>query len=199
MMNEKILLSATRHFTLDHDEFGGREVEVRAAVVQYDDQTPHFAVHVIIRKGGQMTMCGACHDAATEVWPELGPLIALHLSNARTGEPLYADDNGWYWFAGANGGLGENHHGASGDTPKHTTNQCFQFLALHLRLDLGTIICYSEVLLRTANACCVGKTPHEEARKLFNDWIDAQRPRWQQEAQIAIKFIQEAKVERDDV
>lgn len=42
--------------------------------------------------------CGMVHDHILQAFPWLRPLIDLHLADARTGAPMYALDNGWYWL-----------------------------------------------------------------------------------------------------
>lgn len=42
--------------------------------------------------------CGMVHDRILQAFPWLRPLIDLHLADARTGAPMYALDNGWYWL-----------------------------------------------------------------------------------------------------
>lgn len=42
--------------------------------------------------------CGMVHDHILQAFPWLRQLVDLHLSNARTGAPMYALDNGWYWL-----------------------------------------------------------------------------------------------------
>lgn len=44
--------------------------------------------------------CGCIHDTILRAFPWLRQLIDLHLADARTGAPLYALDNGWYWLRG---------------------------------------------------------------------------------------------------
>ena len=41
---------------------------------------------------------GMVHDLILQAFPWLRQLIDLHLSDARTGAPMYALDNGWYWL-----------------------------------------------------------------------------------------------------
>lgn len=48
--------------------------------------------------GDEPDECGMVHDRILQVFPWLRSLIDLHLSNARTGAPMYALDNGWYWL-----------------------------------------------------------------------------------------------------
>lgn len=42
--------------------------------------------------------CGQVCDDIERAFPWLKPLMDLHLSDARTGEPMYALDNGWFWL-----------------------------------------------------------------------------------------------------
>lgn len=42
--------------------------------------------------------CGMVHDRILQAFPWLRQLIDLHLSDARTGAPMYALDDGWYWL-----------------------------------------------------------------------------------------------------
>lgn len=44
--------------------------------------------------------CGMVHDRILQAFPWLRQLIDLYLSDARTGAPMYALDNGWYWLRG---------------------------------------------------------------------------------------------------
>ena len=42
--------------------------------------------------------CGQVCDDIERAFPWLKPLMELHPSDARTGEPMYALDNGWFWL-----------------------------------------------------------------------------------------------------
>ena len=42
--------------------------------------------------------CGMVHDRIVQAFRWLRQLIDLHLADARTGAPMYALDNGWYWL-----------------------------------------------------------------------------------------------------
>lgn len=44
--------------------------------------------------------CGMVHNCILQAFPWLRQLIDLHLADARTGAPMYALDNGWYWLRG---------------------------------------------------------------------------------------------------
>lgn len=41
---------------------------------------------------------GMVHGHILQAFPWLRQLVDLHLSDARTGAPMYALDNGWYWL-----------------------------------------------------------------------------------------------------
>lgn len=58
--------------------------------------------------------CGMVHDRILQAFPWLRQLIDLHLSDARTGAPMYALDNGWYWLRGH--GLDPNNIAISDDS-----------------------------------------------------------------------------------
>lgn len=58
--------------------------------------------------------CGQVHDRIFQAFPWLRQLIDLHLTDARTGVPMYALDNGWYWLRGH--GLDPNNIAISDDS-----------------------------------------------------------------------------------
>lgn len=58
--------------------------------------------------------CGQVHDRIFQAFPWLRQLIDLHLTDARTGAPMYALDNGWYWLRGY--GLDPNNTAISDDS-----------------------------------------------------------------------------------
>ena len=58
--------------------------------------------------------CGMVHDRILQAFPWLRQLIDLHLADARTGAPMYALDNGWYWLRGH--GLDPNNIAISDDS-----------------------------------------------------------------------------------
>lgn len=74
------------------------------------DQAPYFSVTGELwdsegwyRRGGpdgRLRACGMLHDDILRAFPQLAPLVALHLADATTGEPMYAYENGWYHYSG---------------------------------------------------------------------------------------------------
>lgn len=75
---------------------------------------------------------GCLHEEIAEHFPELKPLIRLHLSDM-DGTPIHALENGYFWLAGANGGWGERYHGSNGYTPQ-TPAACKRIAIDHLRI-----------------------------------------------------------------
>lgn len=77
------------------------------------------------------SMGGCCHEHILKLRPDLAPFVALHLSDF-TGAPMHAASNAFYWFAGFNGGLGQQYHGGSGSGGK-TPDECRRIFAEHIR------------------------------------------------------------------
>lgn len=138
---------------------------------------------------------GAAHDLLLQGWPELAPLVALHLSDL-DGVPMHAETNGWYWLAGACGGLGEQYHGGNGwpysqILPECRPQKCTEKLARHLRVSHDE----ADTLVRLAQAnyaACLAlgyseKKAREKTRTEFAAFVDEQRPRWKREADDAIE------------
>lgn len=99
---------------------------------------PHFSVTAeIFRPGARDIEAGGClHDEVIKYWPELAPIVALHLGDD-TGAPMHAEANGWYWLAGALGGAGERYHGGNGSQADTSPAGCLQVFADHVRVPLA--------------------------------------------------------------
>ena len=160
---------------------------------------PYFSLtcEEYVRRGEswQEEVFGAAHDLLLHTWPDLAPLVALHLSDI-DGVPMHAEANGWYWLAGACGGLGEQYHGGNGrpyaqELPECEPGKCTAELAKHLRIEGDE----SGPLVRLAqanyDACLVLGYPEKKAREKvraeFATFVDEQRPRWKREADDAIE------------
>lgn len=113
---------------------------------------------------------GADHETILRHLPHLYDVAALHLSDM-DGAPMHAEANGWYWYAGALGGLGETYHGSNGRDGR-SPEECARLFAKHARI-----------------------SPESDAapllaarldRAAFRAWIETQRPRWKAEAEGCI-------------
>lgn len=144
--------------------------------------------------------CGGCmHDEIMKRFPELAPLAALHLSDDR-GVPMYAEENGWYWFAGACYGFAERYHGGNSN-PKKTPDECLAVWAKHVRVDWPRAVeIRSDIWRRSkheaqATGYRVDDTIHAlraegiAARRLHRYFIEAQAERWAIEAQECLAAL----------
>jgi hypothetical protein len=155
--------------TREHTK-GTTRIGVEYGVVAVKKQTRYFSI----------TVAGAPqHELVLKLWPDLAPLVALHLSDV-DGAPHSAEANGWYWLAGACGGLGEEVHGANGD-PKRTAAECLKTFADHGRITLD----HARTIASAAK--WAASRPGAEPRKLWTAICDNMRPRWKAEADAARK------------
>ena len=76
-------------------------------------------------------MGGCCHDHILKLRPSFQPFVNLHLC-AADGVPTHAMANAFYWFAGFNGGLGQEYHGGSGRDGKPAA-ECRRIFTQHIR------------------------------------------------------------------
>lgn len=74
---------------------------------------------------------GCCHDHILSLRPDLADFVALHLCDF-TGVPMHSIANGFYWFAGWKGGLGEKYHAGSGSDAK-TPERCRELFQENFR------------------------------------------------------------------
>ncbi len=168
---------------------------------------PHFAVTCDIitpasRRRNDIDAGGCMHEEILRFWPNLKPLVDLHLSNADNGEPMYALENGFYWMEGALDLPQPSHYGKRDKTPE----QCLNILAEHLRISSETAL---ELRVACQEAYDSGKasvaTSEEvsercqveqqkagkaSAKLVFSQFVDSQRSRWQAEAQAGLALIE---------
>lgn len=140
----------------------------------------YFSVTGEEYENGKLVHCGTLPEQILEVFPELHDAVRLHGSD-ELGVPMHAEENGWYWLAGALGGLDEKYHGGS-SSGKYTRAKCRGFLRGHLRLSESEV---SDMINTTHT---IAKQESVEAAKdNFKLWIDDLRVRWSAEAEAAIK------------
>lgn len=141
---------------------------------------PHFSITAEGKYPDGREFGGCCHDQILTLWPDLAPLVTLHLSDVH-GVPMHAEANGWYWVTGMIGGAGEKYHPGTGDYP-HTPDQCATTLATHLRISVDDAWALAE-------ECHIigGVDGYQVARAHFARAVDSMRPRWKNEADFAIR------------
>lgn len=149
---------------------------ITLALRQIGNQSPYFSATAEERnpRTGRIEACGAMHDAILAAAPELADFVALHLSDV-DGLPLHAKANGYYWLAGALGGLGERYHGGN-SSPERSPEECLKVFADYMRIT-------PEQADALIDAFRGGKGA---VREQFEAWADAQRPRWKLEADAVI-------------
>lgn len=126
-----------------------------------------------VRRDGGIVACGCLHDDILKEWPDLADAEALHLSKVETGEPMHAQANGWYWYAGAVVEAGHPKPEGAGRYIGEATQgrSCTAIFAGHARITMDEAQQLVERRL----------SPQQ-----FAEWIDAQRPRWKAEADAAV-------------
>lgn len=113
----------------------GATIKVDAKAYSLNGQSPYFSVTAMIytpasRRRHDCDACGCLHEEILRMWPKLAPIVALHSSDAITGEPMHGEANGFYWLVGALGGLGERYH------RDRTPDDCLRIFADHCRITL---------------------------------------------------------------
>lgn len=165
---------------------------------------PHFSVTAeLFKRPARDIECGGCmHREVLKAWPEIKPLVDMHLSNADDGQPMHAEENGWYWMAGALGGAGERHHGGSSEAQHwkpdgsfdgyraSTPEECLETLADHLRISLEQASALRDQIKR-ASENAGDNAPWTTARELFRQFVQDQAPRWKAEAEAGLAMIRE--------
>lgn len=166
---------------------GRRKVHARGGLHYIKGNTlPYFSLTIAsweLRDGLiREDTFGCAHDELVALWPELKPLADLHGSFI-DGTPLHAEAKGWYWLAGALGGLGERYHG-SGGSPQKTTDECREILRRHLRIDEAEV---SQLMAETL--VTFQQSGPKVAREVFASYVESQKPRWKREAEDCIEAL----------
>lgn len=178
------------------------------------NSAPYFTITADVERlaaNGWVEDSGGClHDLIREHFGDrFDDLIALHLC-AIDGVPMHAVANGWYWLARAvKGHYRERYHGgnakgqweggAGGEYRVPTREECLETLAKHLRIshEEAAQLAATIIVEPIDEHLFVGMTVeqiHEmeaeakkEAKDKFAAFVDAQRPRYKQEAQACIE------------
>jgi hypothetical protein len=104
-MSEQVIASNEWQMTLDGELYGETKpvvFEVEARLIKLEGNSyPYFSITGEIRKTDRryrdpVIMCGAIHEEILRYFPELAPLVQVHLSGP-DGQPTHAEANARYW------------------------------------------------------------------------------------------------------
>lgn len=104
-MSEQVIASNEWQMTLDGELYGETKpvvLEVEARLIKLEGNSyPYFSITGEIRKTDRryrdpVIMCGAIHEEILRYFPELAPLVQVHLSGP-DGQPIHAEANARYW------------------------------------------------------------------------------------------------------
>jgi hypothetical protein len=155
---------------------------------------PYFSVtgEIKVAEGGYWREhSGGClHEPILKHWPDLAPLVALHLSDD-TGAPMHAEAKGWYDLAGCyEHGMGQQYHAGNAEYRKRLPIELF---ADHCRISLveaQSIVdeCAAELgpINEAQDREPYGMDDYKRARAKWVVIMGGMRPRWQREAELAI-------------
>jgi len=169
----------------------GSVIIVEAGLHQIGAQRPYFSVTGSIKEPRQreFSAAGVIHDDILAHWPELAPVVRLHLSDD-VGTPMHAEANGWYMLAGYFGGAGEKYHAGNGmrhfgtEYRLPTADECLASFAEHMRITVDEARVFAKDLRdRTPDLLRLG------GRALMATWIEEQAPRWKAEADAAVAVL----------
>lgn len=95
---DKVLFS-TRRTKMIGDKM---RFDVEAKLYSFFDQAPYFSITGELRNmrrapQNQVECCGCMHDEVMQHFPELEPILLVHLSNEH-GVPMHAVQNALYWL-----------------------------------------------------------------------------------------------------
>jgi hypothetical protein len=111
---------------------------------------------------------GCLHDAALLAFPELAPLVDLHLADSETGEPMHAEANALYFYRTARG-----LPGGWSDDYQHAEREGLT-VAGYARRVACSILRVDEIPL--------DDVPEGDLAAAFHQFVKGQRERWQDEA-----------------
>lgn len=146
-------------------------------LLAYDDQPARFSVTGDVYRAGKMETCGAIHDEIAHHFPELAPLIALHLCD-RAGAPLHDLENTRYWMGLSRAAPSPTAHDRLASAEGAGFAWMPEIVARHLRVSVEDAL-----VLR---AYVAGDGNETEALKFV---LNSLRAGWQKEADAAIELL----------
>ncbi len=212
---EKIIARHARTFSAAKFGYNGHYAfKAEAKLYQLGgNQHPYFSVQgEIFHKATKSMREGGCmHEAVLKVWPSCAPIVALHLSDYPSGEPMHGEANGFYNLAGACGGLGEEYH--VGQSERHfpieppegkpwqnteyrlpTAEECLAIFAEHCRISVEEARGIAEKVRDAYDYTApttAGETGKTAARRLWREIYEGMKPRFAAEAAAGLELIEE--------
>ena len=119
---------------------------------------------------------GCLHDAALLAFPELAPLVDLHLADSETGEPMHAEANALYFYRAARG-----LPGGWSDDHQHAEHEGLTVAGYAWRVACS-ILRVDEIPL--------DDVPEGGLTAAFHQFVEDQRERWQDEARAGREQLQ---------
>jgi hypothetical protein len=119
---------------------------------------------------------GCLDDAALLAFPELAPLVDLHLADSETGEPMHAEANALYFYRAARG-----LPGGWTDDYQHAEREGLT-VADYARRVACSILRVDETPL--------DDVPEQDLAGAFHRFVEDQRERWQGEARAGREQLQ---------
>lgn len=168
------------------------------------NSAPYFTLTFEELVRGRLESCGAGHEAILREWPQYADIAALHLSDIH-GVPMHAEANGWYALAGAlPENAGQKYH--AGNSPCHfpkavidpakpwdttdyrtpTPDECLHRFAEHVRIPYQNARSVRDAVIEESLLDVGERYDWAAGRAWYAGWIEAQKPRWQAEADACI-------------
>ena len=119
---------------------------------------------------------GCLHDAALLAFPELAPLVDLHLADSDTGEPMHAEANALYFYRTARG-----LPGGWSDDYRHAEREGLT-VDSYARRVACSILRVDQIPL--------DDVPEQELAAAFHQFVEDQRERWREEARAGREQLQ---------
>ena len=197
-----------------HEDYMTRPGRIVATIELHriGDQESYFSVTGAIYEGQRREpdSAGCIHEQILTVWPQLAPLVELHLSTA-DGVPMHAEANGWFWLNVEPKRTNERLFGY-----KAPDNWMWRWTSPRAEYDGNDDAFETDSLGSEWAIGYVASTlriSRDEARQIrewlmavgpirakvdFHAWIEAQRSRWKQEADAGIALIRSLNTSKED-
>lgn len=167
----------------------------------YGGQAPHFSAtgeeRNLRRRGDeQVEACGTMHDEIVRYFPELAPVVRVHLSGA-DGTPMHAVANGLYWLGLLSIRPDDPYGRTPIETDAHGRDWSPTVAASHFRVDDAEVRAIrAEVLAVVAGRIAerADRSVRDELEQALTEVLAAHDmpARWQAEADAAVAVMERA-------